>query len=415
MEEKIQEMSIRGEAHRGELAAWGGADGVRPVAAAATTKGKPLRILIVGPSLDPPGGQAVQAAHLLEHLPQDASLEVSFLPINPRLPGPWGKVQAVKYVRTVVTMILYCASLATRLRKYDVIHIFSASYLSFVLAPTPALLVARLYGKRSVLNYHSGQAEDHLERWRRSATATIRLADRLVVPSAYLVEVFARFGLRARAIHNFVATERFHFRERGSSPRPHFFSNRSFEPLYNVACTLRAFALIQQRFPEASLTLAGDGSQRAELERLAAELDLRHVTFTGCVLPERMPGLYDEADIFLNSSEIDNMPVSIIEAFAAGLPVVTTDAGGIPFIVADGQTGLITKRGDYEALAACAIRLLEDDELRSTLTRNAREECRKYSWSAVRDQWLGLYGEVAGGLSLAKERSLEESATASEH
>jgi glycosyltransferase involved in cell wall biosynthesis len=266
-----------------------------------------------------------------------------------------------------------------------------------------------------VLNYHSGQAEDHLARWRRSAPATIRLADRLVVPSAYLVEVFARFGLRARAIHNFVATERFRFRERGSSSRPHFFSNRSFEPLYNVACTLRAFAIIQKRFPEARLTLAGDGSQRAELERLAAELDLNHVTFTGCVEPEGMPGLYDEADIFLNSSDIDNMPVSIIEAFASGLPVVTTDAGGIPFMVADGRTGLITKRGDYEALAACAIRLLEDDELRSMLTRNALEECRKYSWAAVRDQWLELYSEVAGDFSLAKrEEVVDEGATASE-
>jgi glycosyltransferase involved in cell wall biosynthesis len=128
-----------------------------------------------------------------------------------------------------------------------------------------------------------------------------------------------------------------------------------------------------------------------------------------------MPGLYDEADIFLNSSDIDNMPVSIIEAFASGLPVVTTDAGGIPFIVVDGRTGLITKRGDYEAMAACAIRLLEDDELRAMLVRNAREECLKYSWAAVRDQWLGLYSEVAGGLDPVKERSIEEGATASEH
>src|ERR1051325_2872606 len=106
MKEKLQEMSVRGETQRGETAAWGGAGHLRPVAA-ATARRRPLRILIVGPSLDPPGGQAVQAAPLLEHLPQDASLEVSFLPINPRLPGVWGKAQAVKYVRTVVTMILY--------------------------------------------------------------------------------------------------------------------------------------------------------------------------------------------------------------------------------------------------------------------------------------------------------------------
>ncbi|HEX8145421.1 MAG TPA: glycosyltransferase family 4 protein [Pyrinomonadaceae bacterium] len=400
-------MSVQREAQRSKTAAWAEAGLVRPSAPAAAITARPLRVLIVGPSLDPPGGQAVQAAHLLEHLPQDTSLEVSFLPINPRLPGRWGKIQSIKYVRTVVTMMIYCASLLARVRKYDVVHIFSASYFSFVLAPTPALLVAGLYGKPSVLNYHSGQAEDHLARWRRSATATIRLADELVVPSAYLVEVFARFGLHARAIHNFVATERFRFRER-KPLRPHFFSNRSFEPLYNVGCTLRSFALVQKRFPQARLTLAGDGSQRAELEGLARELNLRHVTFTGCVEPERMPELYDEADIFLNSSEIDNMPVSIIEAFASGLPVVTTEAGGIPFIVADGRTGFLTRRGDHEAMAACSIRLLEDDALAEEMARNAFEECRKYSWAAVRDQWLGLYSEVvAGDERVAKGRRID--------
>jgi glycosyltransferase involved in cell wall biosynthesis len=405
-------MSGRGEAQSSETAAWGGAGRARPVVATAA---RPLRILIVGPSLDPPGGQAVQAAYLLEHLPQDASLEVSFLPINPRLPGFWGKVQAVKYLRTLVTMVIYCVSLLVRVRKYDVIHIFAASYFSFVLAPTPAILVARLYGKRSVLNYHSGQAEDHLERWRRSAMATIRLADELVVPSGYLVEVFARFGLRARAIHNFVATSRFRFRERGPILRPHFFSNRSFEPLYNVACTLRSFALVQKRFPSARLLLAGDGIQRAELEQLAHELGLRNVTFKGRVEPERMPELYDESDIFLSSSEIDNMPVSIIEAFASGLPVVTTDAGGIPFIVTDGKTGLLTRRGDHEALAACAIRLLEDGALAEEIAQNAREECRKYSWAAVRDEWLRLYSEVAGRKASHKsEAVIDEGATASE-
>jgi L-malate glycosyltransferase len=400
-------------AQRDERAAGVDEGVVLTVAQAAAER--PLRILIVGPSLDPPGGQAVQAAHLLERLREEPSLEVSFLPINPRLPGFWGRLQSIKYVRTVITMLLYCASLLARVRKCDVVHIFSASYLSFVLAPTPALLIARLYGKRSVLNYHSGEAEDHLSRWRRTAVPTLRMADEIVVPSEYLVRVFAGFGLRARAVYNFVPTARFRFRERRPL-RPLFFSNRNFEPLYNVACTLRAFALIQKRFPEAGLTLAGNGSLRAELERLGRELGLRRLTFAGRITPERMPALYDEADIFLNSSEIDNMPVSIIEAFAAGLPVVTTDAGGIPFMVTDGETGFLTARGDYEAMAARAVRLLEDAETASRLARNAHLECRKYSWAAVRDEWLKLYAEAARAGEDVREREqlIEDSRTVGE-
>ncbi|MBD0326920.1 MAG: glycosyltransferase family 4 protein [Pyrinomonadaceae bacterium] len=353
-----------------------------------------LRVLIVAPSLGILGGQAVQAERLLARFREEPSLEVSFLPINPCLPGVLGKLQQIKYVRTVVTSLAYVAQLLWRVRSFDVIHVFSASYFSFVLAPTPAILISKLYGRKVVLNYRSGEAEDHLQRWRRTAVPTIRLADEVVVPSAYLVGVFARFGLHARSIYNFVDTERFRFRRR-SPLRPIFFSNRNLEPLYNVACILKAFAIIQQRFPDSTLTVAGDGSQRAELERLAQELKLRHTTFVGRVEQSRMHEFYEQADIYLNSSNIDNMPGSLIESYAAGLPVVTTNAGGIPFILTHEETGLMVKRNDYEALAACAIRLLEDDELSARITSNALAACRQYSWEAVREEWLKLYFELA--------------------
>ena len=358
-----------------------------------------VRVLVVAPSLDILGGQAVQAARLVERLREEPSIEVSLLPINPRLPGALRRLQAVKYVRTFVTSMMYVATLLARVRAYDVIHIFSASYFSFVLAPTPAVLVAKLYGKKTVLNYHSGEADDHLARWRRTAIPTVRLFDVVAVPSDYLVEVFARFGLGARAIFNHVELDGRRFR--GRRPlRPVFLSNRNFEPHYNVGTVLRAFALVQRRFPESRLTVAGDGSQRAELERLARELSLCHTEFIGRVTPERMEELYDAADIYLNGSEIDNQPLSILEAFAAGLPVVTTDAGGIPYIVTHEETGMMAPCGDHEALAAGAIRLLEDAALAEKIARQARGECGRYSWGAVQGKWLDLYHELGRARTL---------------
>jgi len=353
-----------------------------------------VRVLIVAPSLGILGGQAVQAARLLARFQAEPALEVSFLPINPRLPGLFGKLQEIKYVRTVLTSLAYVASLLARVGACDVVHVFSASYFSFVLAPTPAILIAKLYGKKIVLNYRSGEAEDHLRRWRRTALPTIRLVDEVAVPSPYLVDVFARFGLHARSIYNFVETERFRFRPR-TPLRPVFLSNRNLEPLYNVGCILRAFAIIQQQFPSAALTVAGDGKERAELEGLARELSLRNTEFIGRVEQARMPELCERACIYLNSSNIDNMPGSLIEAYAAGLPVVTTDAGGIPYILKHEETGLMVSRGDHEALAASAIRLLEDDGLAQSLTANALAACQTYSWAAVRDEWLKLYFELA--------------------
>src|SRR5207245_11080245 len=107
------------------------------------------------------------------------------------------------------------------LRRADVVHIFSASYWSFVLAPRPAILAARSFRKRVVLHYRSGEAQDHLERWGPLVHPWLRLVDEIVVPGEYLRGVFARYGYRARVIHNVVDTSPFRDRSgRHAPPRP---------------------------------------------------------------------------------------------------------------------------------------------------------------------------------------------------
>jgi L-malate glycosyltransferase len=214
------------------------------------------------------------------------------------------------------------------------------------------------------------------------------------VPSDYLVRVFADFGVKAEAVFNTVDSSRFQFRERRAL-EPVLLSNRNLEPHYNVACTLRAFATIQTQVAEVRLIVAGDGSERRYLRELASELQLNNVDFVGAIAPERMPPLYDGADIFVNASNIDNQPLSIIEAFASGLPVVTTGAGGIRDMVSDGVTGFIVSCDDHAALADRVLSLLGDDELASRVASRARDECKNYSWAAVRNQWLTIYRELA--------------------
>ncbi|MDX6693395.1 MAG: hypothetical protein QOF02_998 [Blastocatellia bacterium] len=355
---------------------------------------KPLRVLIIAPSHDILGGQSIHAEQLLKELGKEPTLKMSFVPINPRAPGIFGRLQRIKYARTVVRLPLYLTKMLLSVPRNDVIHVSSAALSSFVMTTTPAVLIGKLFGKKVVLNYHAGQAEEHLRDWGRTAIPVIRLADATVVSSNWLVDVFARYNLKARSIFNHVELDSFHFHERRPL-RPRFLSNRNFDPIYNVPCVLRAFALIQARYAEARLTVAGDGAQRAELEALARELSLRNVEFTGLVSPERMPELCAAADVYLNASNVDNMPLSILEAFSAGLPVVTTDAGGIPYVVTHEETGLMVRMNDHEALAAQALRLLEDDALAQKLIGQARNECDKYNWRAVRGEWLKLYDEVA--------------------
>jgi glycosyltransferase involved in cell wall biosynthesis len=142
-------------------------------------------------------------------------------------------------------------------------------------------------------------------------------------------------------------------------------STRNFEPLYNVACVVRAFALVQAQYPDAALTLVGSGSQRDALERLAAELKLRHVTFAGRVPPSEIHRYYAAADIYIQTPTIDNMPLSVLEAFASGLPVVSTRVGGVPAMLTDGVHGLLAPDDDARGVASHVIRLLEQpDEAR---------------------------------------------------
>lgn len=358
-----------------------------------------LRVLVVAPSLDILGGQSRQAVRLMEGLKREPELEIGFLPHNPRLPGPLRSLQKIKYVRTIVTTLYYVFLLLWRVRKYDIIHIFCASYYSYSLSAIPALASSRLYGKKSILNYRSGEAEDHLETW-RTAVPTVKWAGEVVVPSGYLVDVLARHGVDARAIHNIVELDRFTYRER-QPLRPVFLTSRLLEPLYNVPCVLRAFAIIQQHHPDARLTIAADGFLRRDLEALARELNLRNAEFIGFVKFEDMPALYDAADIYLSATNIDNMPSSLTESMACGLNVVTTDGGGaIPYIMTNEVTGLIVERDNHEAMAQAAIRLLEDNEFALKLVRNAHESTRKFTWPYIREQWLDLYRELANQTNL---------------
>lgn len=349
-----------------------------------------IRVCLVAPSLDIYGGQARQAVRLLSAFSQESLLATGFLPHNPRLPGSLHKLQQIKYVRTLVTTLHYWLLLLTQLWRYDIVHVFSASYFSYLLSAAPAILIGKLYGKRVILNYRSGEAADHLQNWPLTTKPIMRLADRIVVPSGYLVDVFARFGLHAEAIFNIVELDRFRFRDRAPL-RPKFLCSRLLEPLYNVGNVIRAFHLIQQQYPDATLTIAADGWQRGELEQLAKDLQLRHVEFRGFVPFEQMPDLYDEHDLYLIGNDIDNMPAAVTESCATGIALVTTDAGGIPYLVKHEESALIVKCGDYAGLAHAAMRLLQNPELARRLAQNGRRNAQQFTWGNVRDQWLQLY------------------------
>lgn len=357
--------------------------------------GKLLRVLLIAPSMEITGGQAVQAMRLLDAFRGLDGLQVDFLPLNASLRGVLAPVARVPMLRTLVRSLIYHARLLRRVPACDLLHVFTASYWSYTLWTIPALAAAKLFGRPIAVNYRDGQVEGHLQRW-RSAVPTLRMADAIIAPSGYLVQVFARYGLAAEVIPNVIDRSRFRYRLR-QRPRPVFLHNRMLDPLYNVPCTLGAFRLIQQRYPEASLTVAHDGPQRAELERLAGELGLRNCRFTGEVSQQQMTELYDQADIYLTSPNLDCMPGSLLECYASGLPVVATAAGGIPYIARHEETALLVPVNDHQAMARAALRLLEEPGLAARLSSAAYDYCLNFAEEPVCRQWLALYRRLASG------------------
>jgi glycosyltransferase involved in cell wall biosynthesis len=317
---------------------------------------------------------------------------VSFLPINPRFPRPLGGVRQLPVIRTLLNQALYLPGLA-RLAAVDVVHVFSASYASFLLAPLPAMAVARSLGKRVVLHYHSGEADDHLARWGVLVHPWLRLADHIVVPSEYLRAVFATYGYEAQVIPNVVDLARFAYRERRPLS-PHLLSARNLEPIYRVDVIIEAYARLKQTMPRATLTIAGYGSEEARLRRLAANLS--DVTFVGRVEPAAMPRLYADAGIFINASVVDNQPVSILEAFASGLPVVSTPTGDIAAMVRDHVTGLLVPQEDPGAIAGAVSWLIANPDDATDMAQRAHDAATGFTWPVVREAWASIYRTPGG-------------------
>lgn len=360
---------------------------------------KQLRVCIIAPSLRVVGGQAIQARRLFDHLRKLPDTDVGFIAHNPVLPGPLAWMQQVRYLRTIVTTAVVWANLVLRIPRYDVLHIFSASYWSYFLVPLPAILVGRLFRKQVILNYRSGQLEDHIERWKPVAAFTMRMATRVVTPTPYLQTVLSKYRITSAVIPNYLDIENLHYRVRDPL-RPLVLLNRLFEPLYNHRCALEAFSAMQREFPDARLIVVGYGPEQERILGWIEEFEIRNADFRGKVTHSEMMQLYQEVDLYLNTPDFDCFPSSILDAFAAGVPIVTTNAGGIRHIVEHGRTGWMVECNDVAGLSEGLISLLRNpDWARSLAAAGRRELEARYVWDAVGPQWVGTYRQLAASRS----------------
>jgi glycosyltransferase involved in cell wall biosynthesis/SAM-dependent methyltransferase len=361
--------------------------------AASRPRVAPRTVALVAPFPPPAGGMAVQANRLAAGL-ESEGLRVIRVPFQTDRPTALRPLRNVRGVRSALTGALFLARLLPAVPKADLVHLLACSHLAHDLFTVPTVAACRFWRRPVIVNFRGGDAGPFFRRRPRALT-WIRRGTRLTTPSGFLRDVFAQFGLAATVVPNIAELDRFRYRPR-CSLGPHLLVTRHLEPWYNVTMAIRAFERVRASQPATTLTIVGDGRERPALESLVAQRRLAGVTFLGRVPNERMPEIYDRCDVALNPSNVDNMPISLLEAFASGLVVVSTSAGGVPYLVDDGRTGYLVPPDDADAMAERVLWLCAHPaEARETAAR-ARAACDAYAWPEVWTALRRVYDDALG-------------------
>ncbi|MEK7792847.1 MAG: glycosyltransferase family 4 protein [Pseudomonadota bacterium] len=360
-----------------------------------------LHIGLVGPLPPPYGGMANQTRQL-ERLLQQEGISVDLVQVN----GPYQPVWVGRIwgLRAIFRLVPYLIHLWQAASKVQLFHIMANSGWSWHLFAAPAIWIAWFKGKPVIVNYRGGEAEAFFQQsffWIKPSLLRTRT---IIVPSGFLKAVFAKNGFSATIVPNIIDLTKFSANIRHKTTHdpdfPHIIVTRNLESIYDNATAIRAFRVVKNIFHNARLTIAGSGPERQMLEDLVDELVLQDaVTFAGRIDNDAMADLYRTADLMVNASLVDNMPISILEALASSVPVVSTSAGGIPFLVEHGKTALLVPIQDPIAMSEAILQVLKNPVITQNLVKQGLESIQKYTWPFVKNHLLAIYVQVLKGES----------------
>lgn len=285
-------------------------------------------------------------------------------------------------------------SLMRHRNDIDIMMLQVFSGPSFVVEDAASWLGKR-FGHCIIMTLRGGAMPEFMARFPKWTKRVLSRADAIITPSEYLAQAIVPYGFRSEVISNVIDLPVYPYRHR-PAVEPRLFWMRSFHEIYNPEMALRVLMRVRSIFPETSLTMAGsDKGIEKDIRRLADHLGLNgSIRFCGFLEMQGKLREGDAADIYINTNRIDNMPVGVVEACALGLPVVATNVGGVPYLLKDGETGLLVSDNDDQAMAASIIRLLQDRDLASRLSANGRLLAERCSWKTVRSQWEDLFKRV---------------------
>lgn len=340
--------------------------------------GREVPILFVGTYLNP--GQGSRAAS------EDLALQLEALGwrIDCTSRIHWAPGRMLDMLRTVYQ------------RRHDysiaIVDVFSGR--AFQYAESACWWMRRLK-KPYILTLHGGQLPEFAGRYPQRVKLLLDSAVAVTAPSAYLQRSMGCYRERIQLIPNAIEISRYVDPER-EVIRPRVAWLRSFAQVYNPILAIDVMARLTREFPEAILQMAGpdkDGSLAEVVAETRRRELTRHVEIVGVLQKAEVPHFLSKSDIFLNTTNADNTPVSVVEAMACGMRIVSTNAGGLPDLLTEAEDSLMVAPGDSAGLAGAIAKILNDPALARRISRNARRKAEQWDWEMVLPQWTALIEE----------------------
>ncbi|SKB60494.1 Glycosyltransferase involved in cell wall bisynthesis [Salegentibacter holothuriorum] len=254
-----------------------------------------------------------------------------------------------------------------------------------------AVLTAELCSKLNldyILLLHGGDLPERLKNNPKLSASLFKKAKLNIAPSLYLFREFQQAGFRnLKYIPNSIFLEDYPFKKR-KILKPKLLWVRAFAEIYNPILAIKVLEELLKKYPEAELCMVGPEKDESYKKcGNYAEKNKLRVKFAGKLTKSEWSKLSKEYDIFLNTTNVDNTPVSLIEAMALGFPIISTNVGGIPYLLQDQETGLLVPPKNKSAMVDAISNLLENPHLAESLSQNARNQAEKFDWEIVKEEW----------------------------
>ncbi len=293
------------------------------------------------------------------------------------------KNKVVRLLDMILTTIRYSF-------KADYVLIDTYSTQNFWFAFTISQL-CRVFKLKYIAKLHGGDLPNRLRNSPFFCNLMFNNAYKIIAPSGYLYQAFKlKYAANLSLIPNTIKIDDYPFIER-QIDSPKLFWVRSLASIYNPKMAIQVLARLQKKYPNATLCMVGPDKENLMTNCMneAKKLNV-DVEFTGKLSKKKWTKLSESYSVFLNTTHFDNTPVSVIEAMALGLPVVSTNVGGVPYLLEHRKSGLLVNDNDVDAMVAAIEELCADPVLQQELTSNARKIVEKFDWSEVRALWIDV-------------------------